>query len=315
MAGAKVAYSGNGAYCYANSLHMALRAHGADPAWLPAPGFLEVLTTMPFGNMYMRLHHGPMVFFSPPSLDPDQGIDVALRALGWKCETTSRGTGPEALARLRAATKEAPVLAGPVDMGYFTHNPRHLHIAGADHFVLVLGIEGDRVRMHDPEGFPFASIPSDDFLRAWQADRIDYKHEPFTMRSGFAKFADRSRKEMIERTLPLAKKNLEDDPGGPRVWGGLRALHFLAEDLKGKVSQYLSGHLTWFAFPLAARRCADAAAVMSEMGKGEAASVLEEKARIFGEAQFLGVQARWASAAGCLSRLADLEIRLMSELP
>jgi hypothetical protein len=48
-------YTGNGAYCYANSLYMALREAGAAADELPEPGFIECLTTMPFGTLYLRV--------------------------------------------------------------------------------------------------------------------------------------------------------------------------------------------------------------------------------------------------------------------
>ena len=39
-------YTGNGAYCYANSVYMALRESGAAAAELPEPGFIECLTAI-----------------------------------------------------------------------------------------------------------------------------------------------------------------------------------------------------------------------------------------------------------------------------
>jgi hypothetical protein len=50
-----------------------------------------------------------------------------------------RGGGEgEALARLRAAVRHAPVLAGPLNMGYLTYNPNHPYLLGADHSIVVL---------------------------------------------------------------------------------------------------------------------------------------------------------------------------------
>lgn len=55
-----VPYVGSGDYCYANSLHMSLLGSGASPDTVPSPGFLECLTTMPFGYTYLTR---PQLFF------------------------------------------------------------------------------------------------------------------------------------------------------------------------------------------------------------------------------------------------------------
>jgi len=43
-------FTGNGAYCYANTLHMTLLAAGGVSAAVPEPGFLECATVMPPRN-------------------------------------------------------------------------------------------------------------------------------------------------------------------------------------------------------------------------------------------------------------------------
>ena len=76
-----------------------------------------------------------------------------------------------------------PVLAGPLDMGGIGYMPHHAQLSGSDHFVVVLGVEHDRVRMHDPEGYPYAALPTVEFLRAWKADRVRDAPAPSTMRA------------------------------------------------------------------------------------------------------------------------------------
>src|SRR5258708_39864081 len=68
-----LSYTGNGAYCYANSLHMSLSSSGADPKDLPAPGFLVSLTGGPFVELYFRLYIGPLGFFMSAVNDPCLG--------------------------------------------------------------------------------------------------------------------------------------------------------------------------------------------------------------------------------------------------
>jgi hypothetical protein len=307
-------YTGNGAYGYANSLYMALRASGAAPSGLPEPGFLECLTIMPFGTFYLRVGRELLVYFSSPLANPDQGLSTALDVLGWQCHEEREGTPEAALARLGEAAARGPVIAGPLDMGALGYMPQHAQFSGSDHFVVVLGLEGDRVRVHDPDGYPYAAMPAAEFLRAWKAERVRYARAPYTMRSAFRQVRQAAREEMIARTLAVIRTNLAADPGGPDHYGGPRAFRLLAADLRGAVAKRLAGHLTFFAFPLAARRGHDAAAFLREAGHVDAAGILERKARCFGEAQYWAVQERWEDTADIMEIVADLEESLIHAL-
>lgn len=307
-------YTGNGAYCYANSLYMALREAGAPASELPEPGFIECLTTVPFGTLYLRVGRELLVFFSSSLVNPDQGVTTALDVLGWECREEREGTPEAALARLGEASARGPVLAGPLDMGALGYLPHHTQLSGSDHFVIVLAVEGDRVRVHDPDGYPYAAMPAAEFLRAWKAERVRYARAPYTMRSAFRPLRRPGRDEMIARTLPVVRTNLAADPGGPDHYGGPRAFRLLAADLRGAVAKRLAGHLTFFAFPLAARRSHDVAAFLREAGRVEAAGLVERKGRCFGDAQYAGVQERWESAADIMEAVADLEEALIHAL-
>jgi hypothetical protein len=308
------AYTGNGASCYANSLYMALRASGAASTGLPEPRFLECLTVMPFGTLYLRVGRELLVYFSSPLANPDQGLSTALEVLGWECREERDGTPEAALARLGEAAARGPVIAGPLDMGALGYMPQHAQLSGSDHFVAVLGVEGDRVRVHDPDGYPYAAMPAAEFLRAWRAERVRYAQSPYTMRSAFRQVRQPTRDEMIARTLAVIRENLAADPGGPDHYGGPRAFRLLAADLRGAVAKRLAGHLTFFALPLAARRGHDAAAFLREAGRVDAAGLLERKARCFGEAQYSAVQERWEETADIMELVADLEEALIHAL-
>jgi len=307
-------YGGNRAYSCANSMYMALRESGATAAELPEQGFIECLTTMPFGTLYLRVGRDLLVYFSSPLASPDQGITTALDVLGWECREERDGAPEAALARLAEAAGRGPVLAGPLDMGGLGYMPHHAQLSGSDHFVVVLGVENDRVRMHDPDGYPYAVLPTAEFLRAWKADRVRSAQVPYTMRTGFQQVRHPAREEMIARTFAAVRINLAADPGGPDQYGGARAFRLLASDLRGAVAKRLAGHLTYFAFPLAAQRSHDAAAFMREGGRVAAAGLLERKARCFGEAQYAAVQERWEDTAGLLECIADLEDALIHAL-
>jgi hypothetical protein len=309
-----IPYTGNGAYCYANSLHMSLLGAGAAAKDLPEPGFLECLATMPFGHVYLALEDGPLVFFSGPPIDPDRGLTLAIASLGWTCHEQRGGEADEALARLREAATHAPVLVGPLDLGYLSYNPEHHFLAGADHFVVVLAVESDHVLMHDPQGYPCAILPLPEFLQAWRADRIDYRSAPYTFRSGFRQVEQVSRQAMIARALPAMRANVQADPGGPVAYGGVQALYLLARDLRGKVPEKLTGHLLHFALPLAARRHLDGAAFLREVGKEEAAACLEQQALLFGAAQYKAAHKHWSQVADIIEHIAEIESKLLTVL-
>src|SRR5689334_17811761 len=99
-------FLGSGPYCYANSLAMVLE--GSVP-----PSAIEVLTGSPFGAQFEA---GGLPYFDPAGWDPDQGLDAAIALLGRTCERTTGGRADEALARLRDACADGPVIVGPVDI-------------------------------------------------------------------------------------------------------------------------------------------------------------------------------------------------------
>jgi hypothetical protein len=286
-------YVGSGDYCYAYSLYMSLLGSGANADTLPSPGFLECLTTMPFGNTY--LNKARLFFFD--GLDPHQGLTRAIETLGWTCRLEQGGDEQRALERLRAAAQHGPVLIGPLDMGYLTYNPNYPFLGGADHFLVVLAIEPDHVLVHDPKGFPCATLPFENLLKAWRAERIGYVDEGYILRADFRPVETVSRQQMILRTLPCIRCNVQRDPGWPEVYGGLRALSMLVQILRTQMPDHLASHLLYFALPLATRRKLDAQAFLLEGNRPEAARLLEQQARLLGQAQYPAVGFRQRQAS------------------
>jgi hypothetical protein len=278
------AFTGNAAYCFSNSLHMTLLGSGADSGAVPEPGFLECLTGMPFGKTYLpeRRRFWP----SAPGFGTEQGggLEVAIRTLGWRCETwyageaaadaADGGAAPEALGRLRDGLRYGPALVGPVDFGHLSYSPHAPHLAGADHYVVALALETDHLLLHDPAGAPYAVLPMADLLAAWRAERIGYKRGPYTLRTAFRQTARVPRQAMIEQTLPLARRNATADPAGPATYGAGAALARLAHDLRGEVPEALAAHLLGFSFPTAARRTVDAACFLAEGARRDVAGLL-----------------------------------------
>ena len=234
---------------------------------------------MPFGKTYLpeRRTFWP----SAPAFSPEQGdgLAVAIETLGWRCETwyaggaahaAAGGAVAEALARLRDGLRDGPALVGPVDFGHLSYSPHAPHLAGADHYVVALAMEADHLLLHDPAGAPYAVLPVADLLAAWRAERIGYKRGAYTLRTGFRQTERVPRQGMIERTLPLARRNTATDPGGPTTYGGPAALARLAHDLRGEVAGALEAQLLGFSLPTAARRTVDAACFLAEGGRRDA---------------------------------------------
>lgn len=303
-----VPYVGSGDYCYANSLYMSLLGSGASPDTTPSPGFLECLTTMPFGNTYLAR---PQLFFFD-GLDPDRGLSRAIEALGWTCRLERGGDEQKALRRLREALQQGFVLLGPLDMGHLTYHPNYPLLGGADHYLVALAVEEDHVVVHDPKGFPYATLPLDTLLLAWRAERIGYVTDGYILRADFRPVEAVNRQEMIRRTLPYIRSNLEQDPGGPDVYGGVRALRTLAQLLRGEVPVQLAEHLRYFALPLAVRRKLDAQAFLKEGNKPAEAALIGQQTRLLGQAQYPSVQNQWSSVAMLLDQVVALEERLIA---
>ncbi|WP_420962329.1 hypothetical protein [Brucella sp. IR073] len=300
-------YIGSGPYCYANSFAMMF---GEDA---PSPAIIEFATCSPFG---MQLVGGALPFFDPYGWTPEAGFDDALAALGWESTVTKGGSDEEALDRLRLALANGPVWAGPVEMGHLKHQPGMKGAIGADHYVVVLAIEGNRVRMHDPQGYPFACLPMDHFLSAWRAETLDYG-EPFTMRTGFRRVREMAEEDVIRASLPGAIRWLSMERTAhipPGTLGNGDAAMALASRIEHGPDEDLRGHLIHFAIRVGARRLADAATCLARIGKTEAATIASEQAQLIGALQYPLTIGADGEAAAHMRALAPSYDRLLSAL-
>ena len=200
-------YTGSGPYCYSNSLHMCLTQAGM--AAVPPVSLLECMTGMPFGASFLALD--PPLFFPSPGArtNPDRGLTRALDTIGWECVRREFEDAGAAEAGFREAIAGGPVLLGPLDMGGLLYDPLHQHKRGGDHFVVALAREGDRVRLHDPQLYPFAVLPLPDLMQAWSAKGIAYATATYTLRCGFRARRPVSEAEALARTLETAREMAE----------------------------------------------------------------------------------------------------------
>jgi hypothetical protein len=298
-------YIGSGPYCYANSLAMVL-GPGA-----PAPERIEVLTGSPFG---FQLIAGHLPLFDPFGWDPERGLGDAIDLLGWACDRRGADDDGQAVALLREAVGTAPVLAGPMEFGLLRHWPGMTGPIGSDHFVAVLDVDdtadGTVVRFHDPNGAPYVTLPVAEFLASWRANTIAYRTTPYTMRSGFR----RVREVGVEAALRASLKNAaawlhgRDDLGmPPGTLGGAAGVERFADQVSAGLDPGVRDHLAHFAIRVGARRLADAATALADLGYDDAAAVATRQARLVGGLQYdiVGAGAKGAtSAAEALRRLA-----------
>jgi hypothetical protein len=297
-------YVGNGPYCYANSFAMLLGEQS------PSTAVIEVATGGPFG---MQLIGGSLVFFDAYGWDPEQGFDQALAAIGWTSTATSGG---DARDRLASAAEKGPVWAGPLEMGHLRHQPEMTGPIGADHFVVVLDVNDERVLVHDPHGYPYAEVPVEDFLLAWRAETVSYG-QPYTMRTDFVKVAEVADADAIRATIPAAIELLEMRAGTempPGSLGNGAAADRVAELVEAGAGDGLREHLIYFAIRVGARRLSDTADCLLLAGYPEAARIATTQARLVGSMQHPMVTRDLGKAAAALRELAPTYDKLRAAL-
>ncbi|PRX96694.1 hypothetical protein [Allonocardiopsis opalescens] len=303
----EIPYLGSGPYCYSNSLAMMMGAQA------PPAGVIETLTGSPFG---MQLLGGGLPFFDPFGWTPEIGVDDALAALGWTAERTSGGDAATAVARLSAELAHGPVMVGPVEMGRLRYQPGMAGPIGADHYLIALGVDDERVLLHDPQGYPYATLPLGEFAEAWRAETVDYA-EPYTMRTGFTRSAPTDAAAALAAAVPRAAAWLGGETGHPAPPGTLAngdAAPALAALLESGCGEAAREHLVHFAVRVGTRRLADAAACMRGAGRPEAAAVLTAQARLTGSLQYALAVGDDRAAARALRSLAPTYAELRAEL-
>jgi hypothetical protein len=279
-------YIGSGSYCYANSLAMVTGRNSAPPS------AIEVLTGSPYGA---QIEPSGLPYFDPPGWNPDLGLDAAIDLLGWTCERTEGGSADEALDRLRSAP--GPALVGPVDIGLLTHQPWAAGTAiGGDHWVVVLEVTDDVVVMHDPDGFPYATLPINAFLNAWRAEKLAFS-APYVLRTHFRRLRDVRVEDAVRASLPRAIGWLSNGDSSD-------AVHRLAGMLATGIDDGLQRHLSSFAVRSGARRLDDAATWLATIGETEAATIARNQAKLLGRLQYPLVTGEFSQAAEILTDLA-----------
>jgi hypothetical protein len=187
---------------------------------------------------------------------------------------------------------------------------------GADHFVVVLDVNDERVLIHDPHGYPYAEVPIDDFMTAWRAETVSYG-DPYTMRTDFVKVADVTDADAIRSIIPTAIKRLSmhtDLEMPPGSLGNGEAAERTAQMIEAGAGDGLREHLIYFAIRVGARRLSDTADCLLLAGYSEAAEIAATQARLVGSMQHPMVTGNFPSAAAALRELAPTYDRLRAAL-
>jgi len=142
----------------------------------------EGLTGIPFGVATLPQDPDRLIV---PRLDPDLGIDIALKLLGLNVKTyfVPRGCAhTDAVSILARNLTNGPVLLGPLDMGGLDYLINHRLYAGCDHYVVALALDEEGLWVRDGEGVDLALIDLQQFLGAWQASHLREGRGSYTQR-------------------------------------------------------------------------------------------------------------------------------------
>lgn len=298
-------YIGNGAYCYANSTAMALRALGDRVD----PGYIECLTAFALGAQLIETPDGLLPFFDAPCSSPEAGVSHALRTLGYTFEhhavpQTSDPDGVQALSKLETWLAQGPVIVGPLDMGLLLYNPNYQYLGGSDHYALAYGLTEHEVLLHDPAGFPYVSLTREAFVKAWQAESIGYRKGAYGMWGCLRRIATPSTDELFATTDRRVAHQYRLQQAHPEAGAG--AFKALAAMVAKGTAPALRSHLLYFALPVSARRAADFADFY-EPYDVERSRIKREQARCYGRAQTLLMRGEIEAFTAVLHQLADLE--------
>lgn len=296
-------YIGNGAYCYANSMAMALAHAGREVA----PWYLECLTAFAVSAHWEK----GTPFFDSKYSAPDQGVGVALDSLGFTyvhsyhaSEDDPEGRAP--LALLRDLLGDGPVIIGPVDMGLLTYHPSRQYLGGVDHFVLLYEMDETNLFLHDPAGYPYTQMAITDFVAAWRAESIGYRTGSYTMWGRLREESHPDADALFARTdrqiaWQLRQERMNDDP----TTVGAGAVRRLAAQVRENGAPgRLWDHLVHFALPLGAKRAADFARFYAPYD-AERARAKKEEAKLFGATLPAMINQGRAELADVLEKLAD----------
>jgi len=285
----------------------------------PLP-FLECLTTVPFGFVYIPIDGGG---FAVNGYNPHDGVARALKALQYTCEFKCFESSEEALSFLGDALESKPVLIGPVDMGFLVYDPYCKFKKGADHYLVALRMEKDHVIVNDPDGYLHVPIPIKDFVKTWEAEAIKYKKGSYSLWLIREKQGAPQTERLYRDTLVLGLQNLKEKSrrflGDATFYTGPIAIKKLAENIRRYRSRRWLRFYATFTFRVSAQRCFDSATFIKEAPFRndyllKASETRMRQACLYGKCQLEASQLKFSRVAKILEEISTLEDKFETEL-
>ncbi len=286
----------------------------------PLP-FLECVTTVPFGFVYIASNGGG---FAVNGYNPHDGVERALKTLKYEYRFKCFQSADEALSFLKKALEKEPILIGPVDMGFLVYDPYCKFKKGADHYVIALGLDRDHLILNDPDGYLHVPLPIGDFVKAWNAEAIAYKRGSYSLWLIKEKLVTPSVEKLYKDTLVLGLQNLKEK--GRKYAGEKAPLHTgslaikrLAEDIKRyKLRRWLRFYAT-FTFRVSAQRCFDSAMFIKDAPfendyLEKASETRMQQAFRYGKCQTEASKMKFSKVAKTLEEVSELEEKFEVEL-
>lgn len=291
-------YQGNINYCYADATAMFVSAHGGQGI---GSGLIEVLTGISLmGGHRLSEPECEKIYFS--TVPTPTRLSTALDLLGFACETESGPADADPVAILRSELETGPLLLGPLDMGYLKYFPFHQHAHGADHYIVAYAIDGERLRLHDPLGFPAATLGFEDLAESWRAEALPCPGGPFHRWRALRRVADPTPQEIFSRAVEYFETVRQEVPSGSEV------IRQYAKELRAEqLGPRSLAFLTIFSFPVQSRRGLDYARFFKAGGDLVAARHKLRQSELFGECLQLGNAGEWSRVADHFMELADIE--------
>lgn len=213
----------------------------------------EAFTTVPFG-VVNKIENPFRVFTC--YCDPDEGIDRALQALEIPYRIhyqTEEGDSYQSLALMDEWLLYKPVVLGPLNMEYLTYI-LHSHLFECmDHFICVLGKEGEDYIISDSEGISISRINRSELIRAWEGDKIPEGRGKYIMRQVLIEEKPVFQKEQYKRIFPMFIENMKQCEELPN--GGSNGLHTIMKH-SGKIMEDVNlQRRMCFDIPVRMQRC------------------------------------------------------------
>lgn len=301
----KIKYIGKAEYCYANSTAMLLASIGENIS----PNKIEVLSGIGLGAFLDE--KSKALFFSNLCAEPDEGISRALNILGFSYDEKNcvdQNSNP--FDELKEVLAFGPAVLGPLDLGLLVYNPNSIGAIGADHFVLAYAIDGDRVFLNDPYGFPQVSLTLLQLKEAWRADKISYKRGYYRFWTNPKRIKSPTEKEVYELAIQsfaeIYKASRKKAENNKRLIGSTAIIHE-AERVRQKIAtQDELEFLTGFMLPVSASRALDYAEFFDAYNP-KLAELKRTQAQLFGKAQVFAVGKNGESFFTTMTELAKVE--------